>query len=94
MVLVAQSPGDWALTVACTDGPVFVDLAQYPTELGQPLLYDYQVYGDNAGIRIWTEDPLPDWMIWDEATGVITGTAEEPGAWEFTVIAESVVGPR
>ncbi|MEQ1504166.1 MAG: Ig domain-containing protein [Myxococcota bacterium] len=94
MVLVAQSPGDWEMTVVCTDGPVFVDLAQYPTELGQPLLYDYQVYGDNAGVRIWTEDPLPDWMIWDESTGVITGTAAEPGAWEFTVIAETADGRR
>lgn len=94
MLLVAQSAGDWSLDVACSDGPIFTTLAQYPTEIGKELLYDYDVFGDNSGVRIWTEDPLPDWMIWDETTGTITGIAEEPGAWEFTVIAETEDGRR
>lgn len=94
LLLVAQSPGDWSLEVVCTDGPVFVQLDQYPTELGLEMSYDYQVYGDNTDVRIWTEDPLPDWMIWDEATGTVTGTAMEAGSWEFTIIAETADGRR
>jgi hypothetical protein len=94
MVYVGQSPGDWEMEVVCSDGPVFVTLDQYPTELGQEVLYDFEVYGDNTGVKIWTEDELPDWMIWDETTGRITGTAMEPGTWEFTVIAETADGRR
>lgn len=94
MLLVGQSAGDWSVEVVCTDGPVFVTVDQYPVELGQPLAWDWQVYGDNSDVRIWTEDPLPDWMIWDETTGTLTGTALEPGAWEFTVIAETADGRR
>jgi hypothetical protein len=94
MVYVGQTPGDWEMEVVCSDGPVFVTLEQYPTELGQPLEYDFEVYGDNTGVRIWTEDELPGWMIWDEATGRITGTAQEPGTWEFTIFAETADGRR
>jgi hypothetical protein len=32
--------------------------------------------------------------VWDEATGTITGTAMEPGAWEITLIAETGDGRR
>lgn len=94
MVLVAQSPADWSVEVVCTDGPIFVDLPQFPTELGQEMDIDYQVYGDNTGVRIYTEDPLPDWMIWDESTGTVTGTASEVGGWEFTIVAETADGRR
>ncbi|MEZ4238962.1 MAG: putative Ig domain-containing protein [Myxococcota bacterium] len=94
LLLVGQSPGDWEMTVTCSDGPIFVTTAQYPTRLGDPLDVDFDVYGDNTGVRIWTEDPLPDWMLWDEATGRVEGTAEEQGAWEFTVIAETEDGRR
>lgn len=93
-VLVAQAATDWTLRVECTDGPIFEDLPQYPTRLGDPLEIDYQVYGDNSNVRIWTEDPLPDWMIWDEATGRVTGTATEAGAWEFTIFAETEDGRK
>jgi hypothetical protein len=94
LLLVAQSPGDWSLDVVCTDGPIFVQLEQYPTELGLPITTDYDVYGENDDVRIWTEDPLPDWVSWDEATGILSGTAMEPGAWEFTIIAETADGRR
>ncbi|MEQ1571619.1 MAG: Ig domain-containing protein [Myxococcota bacterium] len=94
MVLVGQGSNTWSLTVECTDGPIFTTLPQYPTRLGDPLEIDFDVYGDNTGVRIWTEDPLPEWMIWDEATGTVTGTAEEPGAWEFTVFAETADGRK
>jgi Putative Ig domain len=57
MVLMAQSSGDWELTVECSDGPVFVQLAQYPTLLGDELQLDYDIYGSNDGVRIWTDDP-------------------------------------
>lgn len=98
MVLVGQSPGDWALTVECSDGPVFTQLLPYPTELGTPFVYDFDVFGaDDAVARIWTDDPLPDWMVWDESTGIVTSTtglAEEVGGWEITLHAETPDGRR
>jgi hypothetical protein len=94
MVLVGEGTGNWSMTVECTDGPIFVELPQYPTRLGDPLEIDYNVFGDNTGVRIWTDDPLPDWMIWDESTGTVTGTAMEPGAWEFDINAETSDGRK
>lgn len=92
LLLVGQTSGDWELSVDCTDGPIFVTLPQYPTRLGDPLDIDYDVYGDNTGVRIWTDDPLPEWMVWDETTGKVTGTALEAGTWEFTIRAETPDG--
>ena len=90
---VAQGTTDYKVTVECSDGPVFVVVPQYPTMLGEPLDYDFEVYGDPGDTtRIYTEDELPEWMEWDETTGRITGTAEEAGSWPFTVIAESADG--
>lgn len=90
---VAQGLTDWSVTVECTDGPVFQLLPQYPTMLGEPLAYDFDVYDDpNRTTRIYTNDPLPEWMIWDESTGQVTGTAMEEGSWPFTIIAESADG--
>lgn len=96
MVLVGQSTGDWSVSVECSDGPVFTTLLQYPTEQGTPFLYDFDVYGsDNTVARIWTDDPLPRWMVWDEVTGIVTsdsGLAEQPGTWEITIQAETPDG--
>ncbi len=94
LLLVGQAAGNWSLTVECSDGPILVRAEQYPTQRGDPLEIDYDVYGDNTDVRIYTEDPLPPWMIWDEATGTVTGTAMEEGGWEFTVIAETEDGRR
>jgi len=96
MVLVPYSSGDWNLEIVCTDGPVFSRLAMYPTELGAELSYDYEVYGDQTGVAIYPLEPdeLPAWMIWDTATGSVTGTALEEGAWEFTIVAEAADGRR
>jgi hypothetical protein len=98
MVLVGQATGGWELTVECSDGPVFTTLLQYPSELGAEFLYDFDVYGaDNAVTRIWTEDRLPRWILWDEATGIVTsesGLAEAPGTWEITIQAETADGRR
>lgn len=91
--VVSQGFADYKVTVECSDGPVFVLVPQYPTMQGEPLTYDFDVYGDpNNTTRIYTNDPLPEWMEWDDATGRITGIAEEPGSWPFTVIAESADG--
>lgn len=96
MVLVAQTAGAWEVEVVCTDGPVFERLLQYPTELGTELQLDYDVFGDNTGVRIFPreDEVLPDWMLWDPATGTVTGTAAEPGAWEFWIVAEDEEGRR
>lgn len=92
LLLLAQTAGEWEMSVECSDGPIFVVLPQYPTRLGDPLEIDFDVYGNNEGVRIWTDDPLPAWMIWDEATGQVSGIAAQPGAWEFTVHAETLDG--
>ena len=93
VLAVAQAAGDWSVDVVCTSGPVFQVVDPYPTELGQPLQIDWDVY-DAPGARIYTEDPLPDWMIWDELAGTVTGTAEEVGSWPITLIAEAADGTR
>jgi Putative Ig domain len=92
LLLVGRATGAWQLTIECTDGPIFTRLDQYPTRLGDPIEIDYNVFGDNAGVRIWTEDPLPEWMLWDETTGTVTGTALEAGTWEFDIRAETPDG--
>jgi hypothetical protein len=92
VLLAPKAPGDWTLDVVCTDGPVFQTLDKYPRPVGQPFFQDYEVFGDNTGVRIWTDDPLPAWMVWDEATGTVTGTTEEVGAWTFTLRARTPDG--
>ncbi|MBX2804231.1 MAG: Ig domain-containing protein [Myxococcales bacterium] len=92
VLLVAQSGGPWEMTVVCTDGPVFERVAQWPVEIGTELSIDYDVWGPDAGVRIYTPDPLPEWMVWNEETGEVTGIAVEAGAWEFDVIAETEDG--
>ncbi|HHO54598.1 MAG TPA: hypothetical protein ENK18_27915 [Deltaproteobacteria bacterium] len=94
VLLASQGVGGWQLEVVCTDGPVVEQLLQYPTELGQPIEIDYDVWGPDEGVRIFTEDPLPDWVEWDEETGQLSGTAMEAGAWEFSVITETEDGRR
>lgn len=94
VLLLGQGAGDWRLDVVCTDGPIFTELAKLPIALGAELTWDFGVYGDETGVRIWTDDPLPDWMIWDDTTGSITGTAMERGGWEFTIVAETEDGRR
>ena len=91
VLAVAQAAGDWEVEVVCSDGPVFVVVPQYPTELGQEIQIDFEVY-DEPGARIYTNDELPEWVIWDEATGVVSGTAEEVGSWPITVVAEAPDG--
>lgn len=91
-LLVAQQSGDWKVTVECSDGPVFQSVLAYPTEIGQEIQINYDVYGSQEGVRIWTDDDLPDWIVWDETTGIVTGTALETGGWEFTLKAEDAAG--
>jgi len=92
ILAVAQGAGDWEVTVECSDGPIFVTIPQYPTELGEEMAYDFNVYDDPGGTTFTTPDELPEWMNWDEATGQVTGIAEEVGSWPFTIIAETPDG--
>jgi hypothetical protein len=92
VLVTPKEASAWTLDVVCTDGPVFQTLDKYPRRVGDAFFHDYEVFGDNAGVRIWTDDPLPAWMVWDEATGTVSGTAEEVGAWEFTLHARSADG--
>ena len=92
VLAVAQGAGSWEVTVECSDGPIFVTVPQYPTELGEPLAYDFNVYNDAGTTFSIPDDELPEWMVFDGATGQITGIAEEEGSWPFTIVAESADG--
>jgi hypothetical protein len=86
---------DWTLTTACSNGPIFRDLLFLPTRLGDDIEINYSVEGgleDQLTTRIWTDDPLPDWLTWDESTGLLTGLPPEAGVWEYTVFAEDDEG--
>lgn len=92
VLLAPREAGDWTLDVACSDGPVFETLNKFPKRLGDDVYVDYQVFGDNTGVRIWTDDPRPAWLTWDDTTGTVVGHAEEVESWEFTIHARSPDG--
>jgi len=92
MLLASLAPGDWTLQVECTDGPVLERVRQFPVQLGDEIEVDYDVWGPDEGVRIFSLDPLPEWMIWDETTGQVSGTAAVAGGWEFTIAAEAADG--
>ena len=92
ILAVAQGAGKWEVEVECSDGPIFVTVPQYPTQQGEEMDYRFDLYDAPLGTRIYTPDPLPEWMIWDENTGTVTGVAEEVGSWPFTLIAETPDG--
>ncbi len=92
LMFAGPDPAEFTLTAECTTGPVFQDLHPPADLVGMPLTANFNVFGDNAGVRIWTEDPLPSWMDWNESNGRITGMAEEEGVWEFTIKAEDADG--
>jgi hypothetical protein len=82
---------DWSVEVTCTDNPIFRWLWMLPTRLGEEIDTDYDIIGDDEGVRIWTEDPLPEWVTLEE-DGRMVGTAMEPGGWDFTIHAEDSEG--
>ncbi len=92
VILVAPSAQSYGATVVCTDGPIFDWTLTLPVRLGDPIEIDFDVIGSDEGIRIWTDDPIPDFYVWDEGTGVVTGTAEAAGGWEFDLHAEDAEG--
>ena len=83
----------WTVTVECSDLPVFENPVPLPFELGEPFAWDFDAWGP-PGTRIFTEDPLPDWVTFNEATAEIHGIAAEPGGWDFTLVAELPDGRR
>lgn len=91
-VLVVGGPGTFTVETVCTDGPVFQWLWSLPVRQGDPIEVDFDIIGNNDGVRIWTDADLPDWYLWDESTGLVTGTAEAPGGWEFDIHAEDAAG--
>jgi hypothetical protein len=91
-VLVVGGPGTWTVEATCTDGPIFDWLWSLPVRLFDPVEIDFDIIGENDGVRIWTDNPIPEWYVWDEETGRITGTAEEPGGWEIDIHAEDALG--
>jgi hypothetical protein len=92
LLLAPKEAGAWTVDIECTDGPVFESLDKYPRRVGESFDQDFDVFGDNTGVRIWTEDPLPSWMTWDESTGTVGGIPDAPGAWELTLRATAKDG--
>ena len=92
VLVVATDASAWEATTVCSNGPIFDDLLFYPTLLGDDLFVNFNIIGENEGVRIWTDDTLPDWVSWDEATGRLTGVAGDLGAFEFDVHAEDAEG--
>jgi hypothetical protein len=88
---VSNGANEWSVEVECSDGPIFDSLWKIPVELGEPVEVDYDILGDQQGVRIWTDDPLPDWLTLYE-DGRLEGTAEETGGWDFQIHAEDEQG--
>jgi len=92
LLVVAAEPGTWSAQSVCTDGPIFSDLRFLPTLLGDPLEVNFNVFENNDTTTIWTDDPIPDWVEWDESNGRLSGNALETGMIEFDVNAEDADG--
>ena len=90
-LMVSNGAYEWSLEVECSEGPIFGSLWRIPVELGEPIEIDYDVLSDPEGVRIWTDDPLPDWVTLYE-DGRLEGTAEEVGGWDFMIQAEDAEG--
>ncbi|MBT3218890.1 MAG: hypothetical protein HN348_07340, partial [Proteobacteria bacterium] len=88
LLIAGDDNGGWSLYNNCTKGPVFQELTFVPAIVGEPLFINYNVWGDNSNLTIWTDDPLPDWVDWDEEWGWVTGTPDEEGVWEIEVHVE------
>ena len=92
LLLVSEDARPWSAQAVCTNGPIFESLRFYPVGLGEEFLVNFNLVQNNADSRIWTDDPLPDWISWDEETGRLTGVAGEPGSAIFDVHAEDIDG--
>ncbi len=92
LLVVANASGQWSVTSECSNGPIFEALAFLPTPLGDELAVNFNIIGNNDGARIWTDDPLPAWVSWDEETGRLTGTTADAGNFLFDVNVEDADG--
>ena len=91
LLLVGNGVRDWSMEIVCTKAPIFERLWTLPVEQGEPIAIDYDILGDQSTVRIWTDDVLPEWVTLNES-GILEGTAEEPGGWDFTIKAEDDEG--
>jgi hypothetical protein len=91
MLVVSGGTGPWTLRVECSDGPIIWPLWTLPAEVGTEFAHTYRALG-NDDVRLWTEDPLPEWASWDEETGLVSGVPSDPGGWNITVEAEDSEG--
>ncbi len=92
VLIVAPGAGSWSADVECTDGPIFDWLWTLPVRQNDPIDIDFDVIGNNDGVRIWTDTEIPDFYVWDETTGYVSGTALSPGGWEIDIHAEDAFG--
>jgi hypothetical protein len=92
LLIAAQTAGTWSVTSGCSTAPVFQTLDTSEIPVGWDASLNYNVYGDQKGIRIWTDDPIPPGLEWDEASGRVTGRPTATGTWNLTVNAEDVDG--
>lgn len=92
LLVLARNTGTLSLEVVCSDGPILTTLQPLPTEIGREIDVDFDVFGDNEGVRIWTDDSLPDWIVWDESTGEVSGIAEASITTEFDIQVQTPDG--
>jgi len=92
VLMGTETATDYTVGSLCSKGPIFRELQFLPTRLGDTVTNNYNVWGDNEDVRIWTDDPLPDWLTWDESNGRLGGVAQETGVWSFTVQAQDADG--
>jgi len=92
LLVVAEDARPWSARAECSNGPIFESLRFYPVALGEEFLVNFNLVQNNADSRIWTDEPLPDWISWDEDTGRLTGVAGELGSVIFDVHAEDLEG--
>lgn len=93
-LVATPEPMEWTACVTLDRSPYLMLDAGPAIPVGGMLDLDHGVWNDEEGVRIFTEDPLPGWVSWDEETGRVTGSPTEAGVWEITVVAEGPGGRR
>lgn len=93
VVMNFGGPGDYGVSVECTDGPIFDALEFTPVRLGDPLSINYNVVGPDQGMTFSiVEGSLPPWATLDPDTGRVTGEAKTRDTWEYGIRVDAPDG--
>ena len=92
LIVAADGPGDWSLDVACTDTPTLTELTTLPVALGDALIGNHNIVGDNMDLLWSADDRLPDWAVLDPTNGRVEGVAEQTGVFTYGLTVETPEG--